>query len=86
VFRDGPALGLVLAAAYVAVLMGAVFPALAPGGYVYGERLYGDFARDCREVARTTRGTVLLACPTEGGESAPFHGGDSTSPPERGRH
>jgi uncharacterized membrane protein len=34
------------AAAYVAVLMGAVFPALQPGGYVYGERLYGDFARD----------------------------------------
>ena len=26
--------------------MGAVFPALAPGGYVYGERLYGEFARD----------------------------------------
>ena len=40
----------------------------------------------CREVARTTRDTVLLACPTEGGESAPFHRGERTSPPERGRH
>jgi hypothetical protein len=34
------------AAAYVALLLGAVFPALQPGGYVYGERLYGDFASD----------------------------------------
>jgi uncharacterized membrane protein len=34
------------AVAYVVLLLGAVFPALAPGGYVYGERLYGDFAND----------------------------------------
>ena len=40
----------------------------------------------CREVARTTRGTVLLVRSTDGGESAPFHGGDSTSPHERGHH
>jgi uncharacterized membrane protein len=40
----------------------------------------------CREVARTTRGTALLACPSEGGERAPFGAGQSTSPPERWRH
>ncbi|HSD29908.1 MAG TPA: DUF2079 domain-containing protein [Vicinamibacteria bacterium] len=34
------------AALYVAVLMYAVFPAFAPGGYVYSTRLYGDFAAD----------------------------------------
>ena len=34
------------AALYVAVLMYAVFPAFAPGGYVYADRLYGDFAPD----------------------------------------
>jgi hypothetical protein len=40
----------------------------------------------CREVARTDRGTALLACPGEGGGRAPFHGSDATSPPERWRH
>jgi uncharacterized membrane protein len=34
------------ALAYVAVLMTWVFPAFAPQGYVYSDRLYGDFARD----------------------------------------
>jgi len=34
------------AVAYVALLMGLVFPWLHPGGYVYAGRLYGDFARD----------------------------------------
>lgn len=39
--------GLVLgSAAYVAVLLLAVFPAFDPGGYAYGGRLYGDFAAD----------------------------------------
>jgi uncharacterized membrane protein len=32
--------------AYVAVLMTWVFPAFAPEGYVYSDRLYGDFAPD----------------------------------------
>jgi uncharacterized membrane protein len=44
-----PRLGALLvlgSAAYVAVLLGVVFPALQPHGYVYGERLYGDFAND----------------------------------------
>ena len=40
------------AAVYVALLMGAVFPALQPGGYVYGERLYGDFAPDLAGAIR----------------------------------
>ncbi len=31
---------------YVLVVMGVVFPWLHPGGYVYGYRLYGDFAAD----------------------------------------
>ena len=31
---------------YVLLLMAFVFPRLHPGGYVYGERLYGDFATD----------------------------------------
>jgi uncharacterized membrane protein len=46
------------------------------------ERLRGS----CREIARTSRGTALLACPREGGERAPLHGGGTTSPPERWRH
>jgi uncharacterized membrane protein len=37
-------------AAYVALLMLFVFPALAPGGYVYSGRLYGDFARSLPEA------------------------------------
>jgi uncharacterized membrane protein len=40
------------AAVYVALLMGAVFPALQPGGYVYGGRLYGDFASDLAGAIR----------------------------------
>ncbi len=41
--RLGAAL-VVGAAGYLAVLMAFVFPALAPEGYVYSDRLYGDFA------------------------------------------
>jgi uncharacterized membrane protein len=63
--------GLVLgAAAYVAVLMLAVFPAFAPGGYVYGDRLYGDFATDLagaiRYLARPDHLATRLATPENG--------------------
>jgi uncharacterized membrane protein len=40
-------------AAYVAVLMHFVFPALAPGGYAYAGRLYGDFAPSLPEAVAT---------------------------------
>jgi len=46
-------LGITLAVgscAYVAVLMLVVFPWLSPGGYVYGDRLYGDYALSVPEA------------------------------------
>ena len=63
--------GLVLgAAAYVAVLLLAVFPALEPGGYVYGGRLYGDFATDLpgaiRYLAHPDHLAARLATPENG--------------------
>jgi len=63
--------GLVLgAAAYVAVLLLAAFPALEPGGYVYGGRLYGDFATDLpgaiRYLARPDHLAERLATPANG--------------------
>jgi uncharacterized membrane protein len=63
--------GLVLGpAAYVAVLMLAVFPAFAPGGYVYGDRLYGDFATDLPGailyLARPDHLAARLATPENG--------------------
>jgi len=63
--------GLVLGAgAYVAVLMLAVFPALEPGGYVYGSRLYGDFATDLPGaivyLARPDHLAARLATPDNG--------------------
>jgi uncharacterized membrane protein len=63
--------GLVLgAAAYVAVLLLAVFPAFEPGGYVYGGRLYGDFATDLpgaiRYLARPDHLAARLATPENG--------------------
>jgi uncharacterized membrane protein len=71
--RRRPCLGAVLvlgAAAYVAVLLLAVFPALQPGGYVYGSRLYGDFATDLggaiRHLARPDHLAARLATPANG--------------------
>jgi uncharacterized membrane protein len=63
--------GLVLGpAAYVAVLMLAVFPAFEPGGYVYGDRLYGDFATDLpgafRYLARPDHLAARLGTPENG--------------------
>ena len=50
------------ASAYVAVLMYAVFPAFAPGGYVYADRLYGDFAPDLpRAILHLARPDHLAA-------------------------
>jgi uncharacterized membrane protein len=58
------------AAAYVAVLMLAVFPAFAPGGYVYSGRLYGDFARDLPgailHLARPDHLAARLVTPANG--------------------
>ena len=39
-----------LCVAYVTLLMSVVFPWLSEGGYVYGNRLYGDFARSLPEA------------------------------------
>jgi uncharacterized membrane protein len=50
-FRLGASLVLG-ASAYLAVLLLAVFPAFAPGGYVYTDRLYGDFATDLSGAIR----------------------------------
>jgi uncharacterized membrane protein len=63
--------GLVLGpAAYLAVLLLAVFPAFQPGGYVYGDRLYGDFAADLpgavRHLARPDHLASRLATPENG--------------------
>jgi len=57
-------------AAYVAVLMVFVFPALAPGGYVYASRLYGDFAPGLPQavatLARPDHLAARLATPANG--------------------
>jgi hypothetical protein len=56
--------------AYVALLMLFVFPALAPGGYVYSGRLYGDFAESLPEaisyLARPDHVAARLATPANG--------------------
>lgn len=53
---------MILSGAYVALLLGAVFPWLSEGGYVYGPRLYGDFARSLTEaIAFLARPDHLLA-------------------------
>jgi hypothetical protein len=48
----------------------AVFPAFAPGGYVYADRLYGDFATDLpgalRYLARPDHLAARLATPENG--------------------
>lgn len=47
-------LGLLLiavAAAYIALVMRVTFPWLSPHGYVFADRLYGDFARSLPEAA-----------------------------------
>jgi uncharacterized membrane protein len=58
-------LGIVLVAApvaYVVLLLGVVFPALNPGGYVYGHRLYGDYASSLPEaLAHLARPENLLS-------------------------